>query len=79
MLRHQPAPLAAVAFQKMQILRFFCVTLAPFYVFRLPMITQLTPQQAQTLLQQRPDTLLLDVREEHETQIAKSRAARTSR
>ena len=33
------------------------------------MITQLTPQQAQTLLQQRPDTLLLDVREEHETQI----------
>ena len=33
------------------------------------MITQLTPQQAQTLLQQRPDTLLLYVREEGETQI----------
>ena len=33
------------------------------------MITQLTPQQVQTLLQQRPDTLLLDVREEGETQI----------
>ena len=33
------------------------------------MITQLTPHQAQTLLQQRPDTLLLDVREENETQI----------
>ena len=33
------------------------------------MITQLSPQQAQALLQQRPDTLLLDVREENETQI----------
>nr|WP_314229567.1 rhodanese-like domain-containing protein [uncultured Kingella sp.] len=33
------------------------------------MITQLSPQQAQALLQQRPDTLLLDVREEDETQI----------
>ena len=33
------------------------------------MITQLSPQQAQALLQQRPDTLLLDVREESETQI----------
>ncbi len=33
------------------------------------MITQLTPHQAQSLLQQRPDTLLLDVREENETQI----------
>ena len=33
------------------------------------MIIQLTPQQVQSILQQRPDTLLLDVRQEGETQI----------